>query len=278
MKPTLLFVLGLATPIFAAAPDSIAGKVYRSTTAIASIRQTSERTVIFGSDGRFVSLKYGLGSPLDLAAPSKIFLQTPPPDGSYVYQKVSDSVGTAEMTFDDGTHATWTFSFNTAFGGDYPDSSFTLTDAVGTSAPIANVSLRGRVSPGQPLIAGFVVPGPAVPPSNQFLPSSKTVQREVLIRVVGPSLDQFGISGGWTDPDFKLYQGSSPAVVNEGHYPNWPAAMQKIFTAVGAFPLPIGSKDAADVVRLNPGAYSVVCIAADGDAGGEVLIEVYVLP
>jgi len=39
-----------------------------------------------------------------------------------------------------------------------------------------------------------------------------------------------------------------------------------------------GSKDAADVVRLAPGIYTVVASAGAGDAGGEALIEVYTLP
>ncbi len=44
------------------------------------------------------------------------------------------------------------------------------------------------------------------------------------------------------------------------------------------FPLITCSKDVVDAVRLNPSAYTIVCVTAAGDAGGEALIEVYFLP
>ena len=127
------------------------------------------------------------------------------------------------------------------------------------------------------------MPGPPPPVSTAFVPSLARLQaqREVLIRVVGPSLASFGVTGVWSDPDFALYRETTPAQVNEGHYANGPggnSGFQKIFTVVGAFPLLPGSKDAADIVRLDPGAYTIVCNPSAGDPGGEALIEVYFLP
>ena len=46
---------------------------------------------------------------------------------------------------------------------------------------------------------------------------------------------------------------------------------------VGAFTLPPFSKDAAAVVRLNPGVYSIVLAGADAGTG-IALLEIYVLP
>ena len=46
--------------------------------------------------------------------------------------------------------------------------------------------------------------------------------------------------------------------------------------SVGAFALPKGSKDAAIVVALNPGAYSAVLSGA-GNTTGAGLVEVYLL-
>jgi hypothetical protein len=98
------------------------------------------------------------------------------------------------------------------------------------------------------------------------------------------------VSGVWADPDFQLYQGPAPAnpkEVHDGHWsvqpfsgglPSAAAGFQKIFDYLGAFPLLAGSKDAADVLRLAPGAYTVVASAGAGDAGGEALLEVYTLP
>lgn len=42
----------------------------------------------------------------------------------------------------------------------------------------------------------------------------------------------------------------------------------------GAFPLATGTKDAAMLVTLEPGAYTVL-VGAQGTAGGEALVEVY---
>jgi hypothetical protein len=90
------------------------------------------------------------------------------------------------------------------------------------------------------------------------------------------------------DPDFQLYHGGIVADVDEAHSDDWqartpngptgPGGLEKIFTYIGAFPLIAGSKDAVDVVRLTPGAYTVVCNLPAGAQGGEVLVEVYFLP
>jgi hypothetical protein len=177
---------------------------------------------------------------------------------------------------------------------------FTLSDLTTLQiAPAANVSLRGRVTAGQPLIVGFVVPGTRLPEGLERS-AADAVARDILIRVVGPSLTQFGIARVWADPDFQIFRDNVRAPNRQWHYPDWStftnryspdnlpvdtrpnpdgvAAFRKIFSYLGAFPLLDNSKDAADVVRLGPGAYTIVCDPANGDAGGEVLIEVYFLP
>ena len=50
------------------------------------------------------------------------------------------------------------------------------------------------------------------------------------------------------------------------------------FASVGAFPLPEGSKDAAVIIRLQPGSYVAQASAVDPTESGQVLIEVYILP
>lgn len=47
-----------------------------------------------------------------------------------------------------------------------------------------------------------------------------------------------------------------------------------MFLAAGAFDLPPGSKDAALVVRLPPGGYTVQ-VSGAGRTTGTVLVEVY---
>jgi hypothetical protein len=50
-----------------------------------------------------------------------------------------------------------------------------------------------------------------------------------------------------------------------------------IFAQTGAFPLPAGSKDAALVVTLSPGAYTAQVSGAAGTTG-TALVEVYEVP
>lgn len=52
----------------------------------------------------------------------------------------------------------------------------------------------------------------------------------------------------------------------------------QIATELGAFALAEGSKDAAFVVTLPPGGYTVVGSATDGTSTGVALVEVYVVP
>ena len=74
----------------------------------------------------------------------------------------------------------------------------------------------------------------------------------------------------------RLEFGSENEVVSEPD-PGAAAAFRKIFDYVGAFPLLEDSKDAATVVRLGPGSYTVIAATDSDDPGGEALLEVYFL-
>jgi hypothetical protein len=56
------------------------------------------------------------------------------------------------------------------------------------------------------------------------------------------------------------------------------AAVTAVVAAqVGAFPLPVGSADAAVVVTLPPGGYTLHASGKDGSTG-VALVEVYLVP
>ncbi len=131
------------------------------------------------------------------------------------------------------------------------------------AAPSAliNISARGRIATASDNnIVGFVISG--------------SVPRTILIRAVGPSLVPYGVTDALPDPAFKLYQGQTVLAAND----NWGAAAASLaatFSRVGAFAYSgPASKDAATVVTLLPGVYSVVATSADGGTG-TVLVEVY---
>lgn len=134
----------------------------------------------------------------------------------------------------------------------------------GTSR-LVNVSTRGVLKTGDSqLIAGFVTAGGA---------------RDFLIRGVGPTLGQFGVTGFATDPAISV-QGTASAPFTAQNN-DWSAgttasvdALRLAATRSGATPLAEGSKDAALLVTsLSPGIYTVpVSNTGTGTVG---LAEVY---
>lgn len=122
---------------------------------------------------------------------------------------------------------------------------------------LSNLSARTQLAAGDTLTAGFVLRG--------------TGDRAVLIRGVGPGLAAFGLSGVLADPRLELHGPNGKLFEND----NWTAEVTASAARVGAFSLASGSKDAALLVTLPPGAYTAL---VRGAGGGVVLIEVYDVP
>lgn len=129
------------------------------------------------------------------------------------------------------------------------------------TARITNISTRGQVAVGEPLIAGFVIQGDE--------------RKRLLIRAVGPTLSQFGIAGALADPKLDVISGTT-VIASSNDWGDGPArtSVTDVTPAVGAFNLPLGSRDAAVVVQLTPGAYTVQ-VSGQGSTTGIVLVEVY---
>lgn len=134
-------------------------------------------------------------------------------------------------------------------------------NAAGGSARITNISTRSYVGGTDILTAGFVVSGDQ--------------RKRLLIRAVGPTLAGFGVTNPLADPKIDILAGTNTIATND----NWTqGAVVTQVTAttptVGAFPLLPGSKDAAIVLQVNPGAYTVQVTSVGGTAG-TALIEIY---
>ena len=131
----------------------------------------------------------------------------------------------------------------------------------GSSARIVNLSARNRVGTGADiLIAGFYVAG--------------TGTQRVLIRAVGPTLAALGVPSVLADPQLELTDATGRLAAND----NWDAALAPVFAQVGAFPLPVGSKDSAVVVTLAAGRSYTVQVSGVATTVGEALVEVYEVP
>jgi hypothetical protein len=109
--------------------------------------------------------------------------------------------------------------------------------------------------------------------------------KTVLIRAVGPTLADapFNVQGTMADPKFELYRQENGTNTLVASQDNWGddadvATTVSVSAEVFAFPLAAGSKDAALVRTLQPGAYTVVTQSAVADQTGVALVEVYVAP
>ena len=132
------------------------------------------------------------------------------------------------------------------------------TGASGTR--LTNISARAFSGTGvSALTAGFVIGGQGTD--------------TLLIRGIGPALTQFGVGGALAAPQLTLFNSAGQQI---GFNAGWAGAtaLTAAFARVGAFPLTAGSTDAALLVTLPPGAYTVQVNGANG-ATGVGLIEVY---
>jgi hypothetical protein len=146
-----------------------------------------------------------------------------------------------------------------------PNAGVVLVEAydlgTGNSPRLTNVSARNIVGTGDNiLIAGFNITG--------------TGSKRLLIRAVGPKLSAFGVKGFLANPRLDIFDGNNAAVAGIA---SWDSSLAATFASVGAFPLDSGSKDAALVVTLTPGSYTVQVKGADGGTG-EALVEIYEVP
>lgn len=136
----------------------------------------------------------------------------------------------------------------------------------GRTTRFVNLSTRGPAGSGATaLIAGLQIAG--------------TQPERLLIRAVGPGLAEFNIADPVTDPVLTLYAGQQPIATNhDWEVVNASAEVAAAAAAAGAFPLQPGSKDAALVITLEPGTYTIMVEDGQPDAARTALVEVYRLP
>ncbi len=140
-------------------------------------------------------------------------------------------------------------------------------DAAGATGRgrFVNLATRGVVGTGANImIPGYVITG--------------TAAKTLLIRAAGPALAGFGLAGTLADPVLTLFSGAQPLLTNDnwGDAPNL-AQLRVAATRVGAFAFADDSKDAALLVTLPPGSYTVQASGV-GDTTGVALVEIYEVP
>ncbi len=272
MKPHLLAVFAsvVAANDLAATPDSIAGFVYHSigTTVVNNYLGFG---YIFHSNGTYTNIycRAATDPRFSRLDPNQFFLR-PPIDGTYTYWKLDERV--AVITMKNGTAGSTpnnvTLSFRTDTEGVAGNGATVGTEFVlapPAVQPLLNCSNRSYVRAGKTASTGFFISG--------------NLARSVLVRAIGPGLASFGISDFLRDPSLLVVSAQGAfAGANDDWGKDNTAAIVRLNSLAGAFPLIVGSKDAVVFLRLTAGAYVAEIKSADASDAGEVLIEVYMLP
>ena len=105
-------------------------------------------------------------------------------------------------------------------------------------------------------------------------------QTRVLVRAVGPQLENYGVTDFLADPQVRVVRTENIEEVASND--NWEdggtaEAITVATIAAGAFPFDPGNLDAALVLDLEPGEYTAI-VSGVGRTSGIALVEVYELP
>jgi uncharacterized delta-60 repeat protein len=127
----------------------------------------------------------------------------------------------------------------------------------GSSARLANIATRGVVEPGEKLmIAGFIVQNGAV---------------KLVVRAIGPSLQQFGISNALSDTTLQLRDQQGTILLEND---DWQATQKQELESIGL--QPSHDREAALVTTIQPGLYTAQ-IRGKGNESGVGVVQVYFL-
>jgi hypothetical protein len=125
-----------------------------------------------------------------------------------------------------------------------------------SSSKLANISTRGRVETGDNvMIGGFIVGGDQ--------------QTNAVVRAIGPSLANFGLSGVLTDPMLEVHDGNGAVVAQDD---DWRTFQEQSLVQSGL--APSDDREAALLLSFQPGAYTAIVRGKDNGTGVG-LVEVY---
>ncbi len=130
-----------------------------------------------------------------------------------------------------------------------------------TDSSFANISTRGTVQTGDNVMIGGVNVGPA-----------EATDPTLLVRALGPSLTDQGISDVLADPMLELRDAFGSIVATND---NWADAQQELIQSTGL--APTDDREAAIWAVVYPGNYTAI-VTGQNDATGVALIEIYNLP
>jgi len=121
---------------------------------------------------------------------------------------------------------------------------------------LGNMSTRALVQTGDNvMIGGFIITGSG--------------QKNVIVRAIGPSLAQRGITNPLLDPTLELHNGNGAVIAFND---NWRDTQQAEIQATGL--APTDDRESAIVRSLAPGNYTAI-VRGKNNTIGVALVEVY---
>jgi hypothetical protein len=126
------------------------------------------------------------------------------------------------------------------------------------NSELTNLSARAFVGSGEDvLIGGIIIRG------------RTDAAARVLVRAIGPSLANSGVSGPLPDPKLSLFDANGGIIASND---DWRDAQESEIAATGL--APSDNRESAIIALLNPGSYTAI-VAGKGEATGIALVEFY---
>ncbi len=99
-----------------------------------------------------------------------------------------------------------------------------------------------------------------------------TLNANVLVRAIGPSLAAFGVTDALADPVLELHDANGTLITSND---NWNSPPAPDIEATGL--APTNPLESAILMSLLPGGYTAI-VSGSGGSTGVALVEVYRLP
>jgi hypothetical protein len=162
------------------------------------------------------------------------------------------------VTLNPGSYTAIVKSFSNAQQSATPGVAlFEVYDLRKSASRLGNVSARGQVGTGDNILIGGLIVGGSTP-------------KPVVVRALGPTLAQFGVTGVLADPNLQLRDGNGNLVEANNDWQQSPEAA--VIIADGMAPL--NAKESAIARTLSPGNYTAL-VSGVGGTTGTALVEVY---
>jgi hypothetical protein len=122
---------------------------------------------------------------------------------------------------------------------------------------LGNISTRALVQTGDNvMIGGFIITG--------------AEQKRVIVRAIGPSLAQYGITNPLADPTLELHNGSGTVIAFNDNWMDAPNKQEIIDSGLA----PSNNLESAILTSLSPGNYTAI-VRGVNNGTGVALVEVY---